>query len=69
MEEYRKTKKVKGIFGKERETDLGEDPEGYHKAIADFLTTLGPTRVIGIQTPGAWYRWIAPITDVWYWQE
>jgi len=45
------------------------DPDAYHNAIANFLTKLGPSRVIGIQTPGIWYRISDPITDVWYWKE
>lgn len=69
MENYRKIEKIRGIFGKEREIDKGIDPQGYYHAIADFLTVIGPARVIGIQNPGGDQRWLFPVTDVWYWQE
>lgn len=57
--------KRKGGFFSEDSLDW----EGYHKAIADFVTSLGPDRVISVGATPGWYRWGGWSHEVWYWAE
>lgn len=46
-----------------------QDIDAYRQDILDFLTSLGPGKVISVQAPAGWYRFSHAATDVWYWEE
>ena len=72
----RKVECGKGTFFDPKHTINESDVEAYRNDIANFLSFLGPDKIIGVLTPRLWsydegkgQPDYSERTDIWYWEE